>query len=138
MDVNMPLRLSLKTAVLPKIKFAASGAVATACDYGLYIILVQSLTPVISNIISYSIAILINFTLQKNFIFSMKRNLHTTFVLSILFSIIGLSLATALIYIFNRVDFFESNQYIIKLFVTAIIFFYNFYTKQYAFENRMR
>ena len=122
--------------IIPKIKFAMSGLVATLVDYVIYIILVLSLAPVFANIISYSIAVMVNFTIQRNFIFEVKRRTSHAFSLSIMFSLIGLVISSSLIYLFNEMTFFQSNQYVIKLVVTGIVFFYNFYTKRFAFENR--
>ena len=47
--------------ILPKLKFAASGAIATAVDYVLYVWIVKTVDPVLANIISYSIAVTVNF-----------------------------------------------------------------------------
>lgn len=122
--------------IYPKLKFALSGSIATAVDYFLYIVLVGFLVPVVSNVISYSIAVIVNFVLQKTFIFDLRRKVASTFMMSIVFSIIGLGVSTLMIYWFNRANLFGSNQYLIKLVVTGIVFFYNFYSKRYAFERR--
>lgn len=125
-----------KSYFIPKLKFAGSGAIATSIDYTIYMVLVQSLEPAFSNIISYSLAVLVNFVMQKKFIFTPKRKTAHALVISVVFSIVGLFFSTLLIYIFNEMLIFNSNQYIIKLLVTGIVFFYNFYTKRFAFENR--
>ncbi len=130
------MALNWRPSLIPKLKFAGSGVIATSIDYGLYMVLVQSLEPVSSNIISYSLAVMVNFLLQKRFIFTPKRKTSHAFALSIAFSLAGLLLSTLLIYGFNEIRLFDSNQYLIKLIVTGIVFFYNYYTKRFAFENR--
>jgi putative flippase GtrA len=126
----------MKTLLL-QIKFAMTSSVATVVDYTVYLVAVSYFfTPVLSNLLSYSIGIVINFLLQKRFIFLLKGNVLKTFSLSLSFSLIGLVLSTLLIFILTQFSFFLGNQYITKLMVTGIVFFYNFYTKRYAFERK--
>ncbi len=122
--------------LIPKLKFAGSGAIATSVDYVVYVLLVSSLEPVMSNVISYSLAVVVNFLLQKKFIFTPTRKTSEALIMSIAFSVAGLMLGTLLIYLLNETHLFNANQYSIKLIVTGIVFFYNFYTKRFAFENR--
>jgi len=124
------------TALL-QFRFAMTSSVATLVDYVLYLAMVAYLfPPVPSNIVSYSIGILVNFYLQKRFIFRLNRKEMHTFALSLSFSLVGLVISTLLIYILTQFFFFLSHQYITKFTVTGLIFFYNFYTKRFAFEQR--
>ncbi len=126
-----------KGFILPKLKFASTSVIATSLDYFLYLILVAYFfSPVISNIISSSCGMLTNFILQKRFVFRLERKTSTAFILSIGFSVLGVGLSTLLIYSLNHIDLLRAHQYITKLIVTGIIFFYNFYTKRFAFENK--
>ncbi|MBN2350476.1 MAG: GtrA family protein [Bacteroidales bacterium] len=137
-DFYRKFKLFLKEFFIPKFKFALTSSVATAVDYGSYLLLVNNLfSPVISNIISQTSGIIVNFILQKRFVFLMKRNLYAAFFLSILFSLIGLGLGTSFIYLLNKHEFFSVHQYITKFIVTGFIFFYNFYTKRFAFEKKI-
>lgn len=121
-----------------KVKFAGAGAVATSVDYVLYLVLVNRVfSPVLSNIVSYGTAVLINFTMHKRFIFSQKGATLPTFLASISASLIGLSLSTALIYGLTQMPFFAAHQYLTKLLSTGILFFYNFYSKRFVFERRL-
>lgn len=120
-----------------KLKFAFSSSLATAVDYGMYLFLVGSyFTPVISNIISAGSGMLINFIIQKTYVFRLNRKLKIAFMISLLTSIIGLGIGTSLIYLLNKNPFFFDQQYITKALVIGIIFFYNFYMKRFAFEKR--
>ena len=127
-----------KEFVLPKIKFAGTSAVATLVDYVLYLMLVEvaGLPKVTSNIISSGLGMIINFVLQKRFIFDLRRKVSTAFLISLAFSIGGIALGTFLIWLISLIPFFEQNQFITKLIVIGIVFFYNFYTKRFAFEKR--
>lgn len=135
----MSIYQQIKNFIIPKLKFAATSLVATLLDYILYLILVTwvLMTSTISNIISASCGMLINFLLQKKYVFMLKRNLYLTFTMSIAFSFIGIGLGTTIIYYLTQVKFFAENQPITKLIVTGVIFFYNFYTKRFAFEKKV-
>lgn len=120
-----------------KVKFALSGLVATSVDYGLYMLLVERvLSPVASNIVSYSCAVVINFLMQKRFVFQLKGSANRAFVLSMVVSAVGLLLSTALVYGLTQITFLDKRQYLLKLIATGVIFFYNFYMKRYVFERR--
>jgi putative flippase GtrA len=120
-----------------KAKFALSSLVATSVNIGLYMLLVNKvLPPVPSEVIAYSVAVIINFILQKRFVFDLRRKLSHAFWLSMLVSLGGLLLSTGIIYSLNLVEFFQGNQLITKLCAVGIVFFYNFYFKRYVFEKR--
>ncbi len=122
---------------LLKAKFALSSLVATSVNIGLYMILVNKvLAPVPSEVIAYSVAVIINFILQKNFVFVLNRKLSHAFWMSMLVSVGGLLLSTGIIYSLNLLAFFQNNQLITKLCAVGIVFFYNFYFKRYVFEKR--
>ncbi|HMO41312.1 MAG TPA: GtrA family protein [Saprospiraceae bacterium] len=131
------LRDKLRRLITLKMKFAMASGLATAVDYGVYIGLVHYFfSPVVSNIISYSCGMVINFLLQKRFIFSLQRTVSQAFALSMLVSLGGLLLSTAIIYLLNRITMLTNYQFIIKLIATGIVFFYNFYLKRFVFEKR--
>lgn len=131
--------MSLKDFIVPKLKFAATSLTASLFDYVLYQILVHTLlSPVPSNIISSSCSMVINFFMQKRFIFILKRKVYKAFFLSVTFSIIGILTSTTFIYLLNQNTFFAGNQYLTKFVVMSVIFFYNFYMKRFAFEKSLK
>lgn len=68
----------LKKLFFLKVKFAMTSSVATLVDYGLYLALVYSvLSPVLSNIVSASCGMIVNFFLQKRFVFNLQRKVST-------------------------------------------------------------
>ena len=122
---------------LLKAKFALSSLVATSVNIGIYMLLVNKvLSPVPSEVIAYSVAVIINFILQKRFVFDLRRKLSHAFWLSMLVSLGGLLMSTGIIYSLNLVPFFQQNQLITKLCAVGIVFFYNFYFKRFVFEKR--
>lgn len=118
-------------------RFAMTGAVATTVDYVLYLLLVgRFFSPVVSNIISYSCGMVINFLLQKRFVFALRGSAYRAFALSMMVSLGGMALSTGIIYSLTQLDFFNRHQYITKLCATGTVFFYNFYLKRYVFERK--
>lgn len=136
MPIGEQLEKGVKLARL-KAKFALSSLVATSVNIGLYMILVKNVfEPVPSEVIAYSVAVIINFILQKQFVFTLKRKVSHAFIFSMLVSIVGLLLSTGIIYTVNLKPFFRENQLLAKLCAVGIVFFYNFYFKRYVFEKR--
>jgi len=129
----------LKNFLIPKIKFAITSSIATAMDYGIYLFLTLFLlvSESASHAISYSVGMIINFLLQKRFIFLLKRKLYQAFGLSVMFSLIGWMISQGL---FNGLilysGFFKQHDILAKIIVTFVIFFYNFYTKRFSFEKK--
>ncbi len=125
--------------IKPKIKFASTSLVATLVDYTLYLSLVYSGFPSVkSNVVSASTGFIVNFFLQKKFIFQLRRKAYHTFLISLSFSLLGIAVSSGLIYLLVKSPFFEQYQYVTKLLVTGVMFFYNYYTKQWAFERKVR
>lgn len=123
---------------LLKAKFALSSLVATSVNIGLYMLLVKVVlwAPAPAEVVAYSTAVVINFILQKTFVFALNRKLSHAFWLSMLVSLGGLLISTGIIYSLNLVPFFQDNQLLTKLCAVGIVFFYNFYFKRYVFEKR--
>lgn len=120
-----------------KVKFAMSSSVATLVDYVLYQVLVRYFfSPVVSNLISATVGMVINFFLQKKYIFELKRSVNITFIISLLVSVGGIGISTIIIHFLNKSEMLAGNQYIIKAIATGTVFFYNFYMKRFAFEKR--
>ena len=114
-----------------------TSAVATAFDYVLYLILVDRFfTPGVAYIIAYSLSIVLNFYLQKRFVFSLRRKLPAAFGLAIMVSLGGMLLGLGILAGLNQWPFLRARQYLAKLITTGIVFFYNFYFKRFAFEKR--
>lgn len=108
-------------------------------DYGLFILLVYTgMAKTKSNLISASCGFLVNFFLQKTFIFQLKREATTTFVYSLSFSLLGIGISTFLIFLLVKIPFLDQHAYLAKLLATGLMFFYNYYTKQIAFEKKVK
>ena len=120
-----------------KLRFAASGLAATSVDYGLYLLLVgRVFSPAVSNVISYSCSVVVNFLLQKKYVFQLQRSPARAFAGSMIVSGGGLLISTAIVHFLSNSALVGLPQYLIKLIATGIVFFYNFYFKRYVFERR--
>jgi putative flippase GtrA len=130
-------RNRIKELFEKKFRYAIGGAIATAVDYVIYFSLFeQGVEPVYAQIPAYSIGMIVNFIIQKYFVFDLKRSVSSAFMMSALVSLGGLVLSTGLIYALNLVSFLQPYQLLIKLMTTGFVFFYNFYCKRYVFEKR--
>ena len=134
------LKDSLKAFFVPKFKFALTSSVATLVDYGIYLSLTMlfMVNESVSHAISYSVAMVMNFMLQRRYIFESKRRTSTIFAMSVMFSLIGWLLSQG---IFNlliyTVPFFGKYDILAKIATTGSIFLYNFYTKRFSFERKI-
>ena len=121
-----------------KTKFAASSGVATLVDMGLFALLakITSIPVEIINIISSLVGMIINFLLQKKFIFELNRKVRTAFILSLLVSFGGIFISTSIIHFLKSFQIFQSFPIFAKIIPTGIVFFYNFYLKRFSFEKK--
>ncbi len=127
----------LKNLLLLKGKFAISSVFATIVDYVIYTLLADVyMGRVAANLISRPCGMLTNFILHKKFVFELNRKLSTAFALSLAVSLGGLLIGTVIIYFIGDLAIWNGNKYYPKIIETGSVFFYNFYLKRFAFENR--
>jgi putative flippase GtrA len=135
----MDYKTAIKDFIVPKVKFGLTSSLATAIDYGIYISFTMFLgiNESVAHAISYSTAMIINFLMQKRFIFKLQRKVGYAFGLSVMFSLVGWTISQAFFNFFILTfGFFATHDILAKLLVTGIIFLYNFYTKRYSFEKK--
>ena len=120
-----------------KLPFALTGLVATGINYGLYLILVDTyLPPLPATLIAYSSSVVLNFFLQRYFVFELRRSLRSAFALSMLVSVGGLLLDAAIVYGLHYFPVLGDREWLIKGVATSVVFFYNYYGKRRVFEGR--
>ena len=128
---------TLWTFVREKIPFALTGLVATGINYGMYLLLVDRyLPPGPATVIAYSSSVLLNFFLQRYFVFELRRSVGSAFVLSMGVSAVGLFLDWLIVTGLHVFPLFGNAEWVIKLVATGIVFFYNFYAKRRVFEGK--
>ena len=127
----------LKDLARLKAKFATTSVIATSVEYLMYSIFnYAGLSKRLSQVLSYACGMIVNFLLQKRFVFDLKRSVSKAFLLSMLVSLGGMAINYAIFSSLLRIPFFEQHHYLAKLGATGIVFFYNFYLKRYVFEKR--
>lgn len=115
-----------------------SSAIATSTDYVIYGILTHwlGITQTSAHLFSASCGMLVNFFLQKRFVFELRRNVRNAFIGALLVSIGGILLGMFIIWLLNHFPFFQQTPFASKICATGVVFFYNFYLKRYVFEKR--
>jgi putative flippase GtrA len=119
-------------------RFFSTSIIATAFDYGLFLLLNWLFfEPLTAHGISYFLAVLLNYFLQRRFIFQNLRNPGTSFLLAMLFSLMGWGLSFLMLFLLLKIAIFQAVPVVAKLVVTLFMFFFNFFMKRYAFEGRL-
>ncbi|MEM9835631.1 MAG: GtrA family protein [Bacteroidota bacterium] len=123
--------------VAEKIPFAMTGAVATAVNFGVYLLLVDRVLPYLpATMIAYASGVLLNFVLHRYFVFDLNRSVSGALGLTLATSGIGLLLDAFIVFVLHRTNVLGDSEPLIKITTMGILFFYNFYSKRYAFEGR--
>jgi len=121
-------------------KFASASALATLIDFILFFILADNFfSKKNATTISRSVGMFINFLMQKKFIFQTNRNVWMVFFLTVLVSLGGLWLGRIIMSVIGDWAIWETYSWFKifpKIIETALIFFYNFFMKRFAFEKR--
>ena len=122
--------------ILEKIPFLMSGIVATGINFGMYLLLVDRfLPPGPATMIAYSSSVLVNFVLQRYFVFKLRRSVQSAFALSMLVSAGGMLIDWFIVTGLHQFPYLGDQEWIIKGAATGIVFFYNFYAKRRVFEG---
>ena len=120
-----------------KMRFVMTSGLSTALDYVFYLFLVSTVfVPVVANVVSYTIIMILNFILQRYLVFNLERKLKQAFKIAMLVSFGGMVLSTIMVYWLNHYQYLAQRQYLLKMIATGTLFFYNFYLKRYAFERK--
>ncbi|MFK7969719.1 MAG: GtrA family protein [Bacteroidia bacterium] len=123
-------------AIVPKLKFAASSGLATSVDYGVFFSLTaMGIAPGAAQLVAAFCGMVINFFLQKRFIFKLEGRTSDVFILSMMVSLGGILLSGLYIWGLVQFPFFAKNLLVAKLLVTGTIFLYNFYLKKWVFGS---
>lgn len=125
-----------KRQTLKIIKFLTTSVVATGVDFLLYTVLLFVFTPVVAHFCSATTGMIINFVLQRKFVFNVTRGLKTSLLLSILFSIGGIFLGAGIIYLLTQLALFAEYPLLAKIVAIGVVFFYNYETKKIAFGDK--
>ena len=121
--------------IIKQIRFLICSIVITIVDYIVFFSLVRWGGVVVSNAISYCIAILFSFYLHRTFVFTSQRRAGIALIYVVLFSLLGIGLSTVTIYFYNRI---LKHIVLAKLLMTVTMFLYNYHSKKIAFGDRLK
>ncbi|MEO9885221.1 MAG: GtrA family protein [Balneola sp.] len=136
----MKLKTVLNQFIYPKLKFGTGSIISTGVDYSIFFILLKTATLPVAwvQVIAQTLGMITNFILQRNFIFAKERTVIASFFLSVSFSLVSITLAGILVHYLYKITFFFEHPMIMKIGVSILFFFFNFYTKQFAFEKKLK
>ncbi len=119
-------------------KFGLTSGLATAVDFLLFRFVFYAIMPLFyAEILASFIGMIINFFLQKKFVFELKRKATTAFILSILTSVAVMTLGAFTIVQLNKIEYLAAHISIAKILVIGMKFGLNFLIKTWVFEKRM-
>ena len=126
----------MRNLVLKIFRFSIVGVVATAIDYGLMVLLTETLgiNYLISSAISFSVSVVFNYMLSVFWVFDakQKRNANGLLIFALL-SVIGLGFNQALMYLGTEI--IEIHYMLTKIFATIIVMVYNFISRKIFLEK---
>lgn len=118
------------------LKFGVVGGIATVIDYVIFFILheILGVNTIISNICSFTVSVIYNYIASVKWVFDVdeSKNKKTQFILFIVFSVIGLGLNTAIVYVCT--DIIKMYSMIGKVIATAVVMVFNFVTRKKFLE----
>lgn len=117
------------------IKFCLTGSLCTVIDFGVLFVLTEQigLSYAISNIISVSLSIIVNYILSKIIVFNFSNTLRN-FVVFIILSIVGLIINESLIIL--CVNVFTIDYKVGKIIATGVVMCFNYLTRKYILKEK--
>lgn len=121
------------------IKFLIVGGTATIIDFFIFFILHDLIkqNTIISNIASFSISLIYNYIISIKWVFNVKKESKTNFLIFLIFSLIGLIINTIIVYI--TIEKLKWYSLLCKVIATSIVMIFNFITrKKFLEEDRSK
>lgn len=121
-------------------KFGIVGVIATIIDWIVYYFLYNfcTLNPLLANLFSFSVSVVYNYIASVKWVFNIDKNKSKKrmFFEFMLFSIIGLLLTEALLFLF--INMLNIGKMLSKIIATVIVMVFNFVTRKIFLENSFR
>lgn len=114
------------------IRFLVISVVVTTVDYLVFFLLFRDIGILLAHVVSYSIAIVLSFSLHKKFVFELSKKVRAAFVNVLFFSLVGVMIGYVVL---SACNLFFANIVLAKVSMTLFMFFYNFYSKKVAFGD---
>lgn len=127
----------MKKLIEQLMKFGIVGVICFGIDYGLMIFLTEfcGISYLISSGISFSVSVMVNYTLSLKFVFETDKdnNKVVEFLIFIILSVVGLGINQVLMWV--CVDKLHVYYMISKIGVTGVVMVYNFVTRKLILEK---
>lgn len=133
-----PLFQKFRALLKPLLRFGLGSAVATVADFAVFSVLFPAILPVFSaEIAAATVGMVVNFVLQRAFVFQPRRGLGASLALSTLFSVVlmvggGFAMSAAI-----SIPMAAAHPLLAKAVLSALKFGLNFISKRWVFEKRL-
>lgn len=118
--------------------FGGVSSIATLLDFVLFRFVFYYLLPLFwAEVLASFIGMVLNFFLQKKYVFELKRKSYPAFFLTLFFSILILLIGAFLMTQLIKIPIFLEYISLAKIGVMGFKFLLNFFTKQWVFEKRL-
>lgn len=128
----------MKETIKRMVFFGGVSSIATLLDFVLFRFVFYYVLPLFwAEILASLIGMVLNFFLQKKYVFELKRKSYTAFFLSLLFSLIILFFGGFILTQLTKIELFATYISLAKLSTMGIKFLFNFFSKQWVFEKKL-
>ncbi len=128
----------MKNLIRQALKFCVVGAICTAIDFGVLILLreVFGVNYLIANVAAFTVSVIVNYFLSMRFVFRGKKDANKVreFIVFVILSAIGLALNEWLMWL--SVSALGLNYIWGKVIATGIVMVYNFFSKKLFLEEK--
>lgn len=130
----------MKTLMVQLMKFGIVGAACFTVDWGLLVFLTECVGVhyLLSGVFSFSVSVIVNYTLSRKFVFSMGKRTDTQkeFLAFVVLSVIGLFINEAVLFVL--VEWIQFYYLFSKAVAAAIVMVYNFVTRKLLLETKVQ
>ena len=116
-----------------------TSVLATLVDLLVYTVLVKAelVGPAGAHVLGQSSGLVVAFIAQKLFVFDQQRGLGTAVGVAVGLWAVGLVLGTVLIAGLTSLPVVSDYPVVAKLFVVGLVFWYNYFTRRFAFGDHL-
>ncbi|GAB5539548.1 MAG: hypothetical protein Salg2KO_16510 [Salibacteraceae bacterium] len=126
-----------KQLSISMLKFGTSSLLGTGMDFLSFTFIFRFFMPIFwAELCSAFIGMVVNFFMQKRFVFDLNRRVSTAFLLSISFSFVFMFAGAFAMESLAKTDMFGEFLIGAKLLVMGAKFLLNYFSKRWVFEKR--
>lgn len=119
------------------VKFGTTSLLGTGLDFLSFTLIFRHALPVFwAELCSAFIGMVVNFFMQKKFVFNLNRKASTAFLLSVAFSFVFMFAGAFVMKALSQTTFFADFLIGAKILVMGGKFLLNYFSKRWVFEKR--